>query len=130
VPHNATEAALAAGVKYVTLWRWTDAGYIKAQAAVDNLHGTPGDPAAPGSGYSRRYTDAEVDVLKRMALLVRIGVRPSCAVRIAREWAEHPAWPVYLGEGVTMRIDAWHPEHMQHPEYVAASRAAESERTS
>lgn len=124
------EAAEVAGIPYLRLWRWTEFGHIKRTAAVSQRGRKPVDPAAPGSGAMALYNDAEVEVIKRMAMLTRIGFEVPAAARIARSWAEHPAWPVYLGEGVTLRIDQWHPEHMQHPEYVAASRAAEAERTS
>lgn len=117
------QAAEVAGIPYLMLWRWTEAGHIKRTAAV--THGRkPVDPATPGSGSMALYDDAEVEVIKRMALLIRIGLTHPCAVKLARSWAEHPTWPIYLGEGVSLRVDDWHPEHPQQPDYVAAYRAA------
>jgi len=128
----------AAGVSYRQLDYMIRVGYVTVALAVTGNDAdtslTPEEVAAlperwrpptnPGSGSSRYFEDAEADVVKRIALLVRLGLVLECAVRVARSWAEHPAWPVYLGEGVTLRVDDWHPEHPQQPDYVAAYRAA------
>lgn len=108
-----------AGITYRQLDFWIRSRYVRPVLE------------APGSGTARTFTDAEADVVKRMGLLTRLGLHVSCAHRIARSWAEHPTWPVHLGEGVTLRMDDWHPEHPHHADYAAAFRAAHTpERTS
>jgi hypothetical protein len=129
------EVCNAAGITYRNLDYWTRVGYIKADFAtasgvtltaeqLDALPEAWRTASTPGSGEKRFYTRFEADVADRIGVLVRNGIVLACAARIARSWAEHPAWPVYLGDGITIRMDDWHPEHPHQADYVEAYRAA------
>jgi DNA-binding transcriptional MerR regulator len=104
------EVCEATGVTPRQVRHWTHQGYLEVAA---------------GGGHGRHllYTAEEVEVARRMAILLRVGLTLSCAGAVARLWAAHPLWPIYLGDGLTLHPDAWHPEHPQAGEYVAAYRA-------
>lgn len=68
----AAEAILVAGITYRQLDHWTTNRYIRCH--VPN----------PGHGNRRRYTEREVRVLTLMAALVREGVDPASASKVAR----------------------------------------------
>lgn len=140
-PVTTADLCRLAGITYRQLDYWTRAGYCTPAYAVTNGTSLTSEqraqlpdrwrpPIDPGTGAVRYFHPAEADVVKRIALLLRVGMTLDCSARIARSWAEHPAWPIYLGEGVTLHIDDWHPEHPQHADYIAAYRAEHSpERT-
>ena len=62
------------GATYRQVDHWTSLGYLRARAAKAN----------PGSGNPRDYTPREVEVAEAMAALVRHGVEPKVAARLAR----------------------------------------------
>ena len=68
----------AAGISYRQLDYWTRRGFLCPEQTE------------PGSGRSRRWSLAELDVAERMAALVSAGLTPEAAVRAARRGAE--AW--------------------------------------
>jgi DNA-binding transcriptional MerR regulator len=105
------EASEATGATPRQLRHWAHEGYLDV---------------ASGGGHGRHllYAPGEVEVARRIAILLGVGLTLPCAGRVAREWAEHPLWPIYLGDGITLHPDAWHPDHPQAEEYVAAYRAA------
>lgn len=70
---TAADAARKARVSYRQLDYWTTHGLIRVKEAN------------PGTGNRRRYTEREVRVLTLMARLVKAGVEPRAASKIARQ---------------------------------------------
>lgn len=68
------DAIERADISYRQADYWRSCGYVKA--------------TAEGSGSISYLEDSEVTVLVRMATLVRAGMRPSVAARIARTSVE------------------------------------------
>jgi hypothetical protein len=75
-------------VSYRQIDYWVRRGWLR-----------PDDPR-PGSGYGRDWSDDEVRVAERMARLVRAGLAPDVAARLARE----DRWPATLASGVTLTL--------------------------
>jgi len=69
---TANQAVKAAGVTYRQLDYWTTNRYVRCHHAN------------PGSGYGRKYTAQEVHILTLMAALVKQGMEPRTASRVAR----------------------------------------------
>lgn len=76
-PLSSVQVADRAGITYRQLDYWTTRGYLKAR------HGA----ANPGSGVPREYTPREALVAEHMARLVRDGVTPDRAAKVARQLA-------------------------------------------
>lgn len=69
-----TEAALlAAGVSYRRMDHWITKGWVRVATQAN-----------PGSGRHRQITEHEVAVARLMAALIRGGVNPETASRLAR----------------------------------------------
>lgn len=69
---SSADVAWKAGITFRQCDHWVRRGYLRP------------DGAALGSGRPRRWPRAEVDVARAMARLVRIGLTPAAAHRIAR----------------------------------------------
>jgi hypothetical protein len=69
---RSTVAADQAGVSYRQLDTWISKGYLKAIGGE-------------GTGYSRDLPEPEVRVAREMGKLVRAGMAPPTAERVARE---------------------------------------------
>jgi len=67
------ELADRIGVTYRQVDYWTTKRYLRAEAAN------------PGSGVSRDYSKREVRVAEHMASLVKQGLAPAAAARVARQ---------------------------------------------
>lgn len=70
---NANEVIELAGITYRQLDHWTRRGWI-----------APEHPECGGSGHHRCYSELEVAVIAHIGALVRAGVQPDVAARIAR----------------------------------------------
>jgi DNA-binding transcriptional MerR regulator len=70
---NSMTAAERVGITYRQLDYWIRQGFIKG--------------ALPGTGHPRSITGAEFRVLERMATLVKAGVEPQAAGKMARRLA-------------------------------------------
>lgn len=70
---TASEAATTARVTYRQLDYWTTHGLIRTKVAN------------PGTGNHRTYTEHEVRVLTLMAQLVKAGIEPRSAAKVARQ---------------------------------------------
>lgn len=70
---NTIDAARAAGISYRQLDYWITSGYVRLA------------DANPGSGVQRELPSSQVAILVRMADLVRGGVAPEAAAKLARD---------------------------------------------
>ena len=77
---RAADAIADAGVTARQFDAWAGWGYLRTQAS-------------PGSGHYRKLSDHEVAVVRLMGRLVRAGVLPSTATRLA-----HDLWDGKIGE--------------------------------
>lgn len=71
---NGPELARYVGATYRQIDHWTTCGYLRGSKGTSN----------PGTGNRRTYTPREVEVAEAMAALVRSGVAPNVAARLAR----------------------------------------------
>lgn len=98
------DLAKHAKTSYRTVDYWTRRGYITAASA-----GTRGnqdrDPQSPGSGAHREYSATEAEICRRMASLIRVGLRPEVAAGAAREWVLGGREAAYLGEDIVIRSE-------------------------
>lgn len=69
---SSADVVETAGVTYRQLDYWARRGYVRPL------------PRDPGQGYPRHWDEAEVDVVRIMAALVRDGYRVPVAARRAR----------------------------------------------
>lgn len=111
---STAEAAARAGVSYRQVDYWARAGVI-VPAGVTDWHDnpvSPAEPAAPGSGRSRRFTDRQVAILEACGRLARLcaGVEVLAAMVAA---CENVAFPV------TVAIDVDGRAHLDHPNPAA-----------
>jgi hypothetical protein len=72
--HKAPDVVDAAGITYRQLDYWTTRGWLRPRRHAHN----------PGAGNLRAYTDHEVRVAVLMGDLVRSGVTPPRAAKVAR----------------------------------------------
>lgn len=83
------DACGKAGISYRQLDHWTRCGLIH-----------PIGEALPGTGYERRYSDAEVEVARVAKQLIDAGWRPDAALRLARQALDQPTEPLRLAGGL------------------------------
>jgi predicted DNA-binding transcriptional regulator YafY len=99
---SATETADLHKVSYMQLYRWVSAGYLTVALATRGDHA----PAVvehlpaqtPGSGSTRWFTATEAAAVGVMARLVRAGLSPAVAARVAHGDPD-------LGPGIRVVID-------------------------
>jgi len=102
----APDVTVEAGITYRVLDYWTRRGYVIPEYVTGRGSEirSDRDPVSPGSGSSRHYSDAEVAVCVRMAVLVRAGFAVPEAAVIARDWLAAGTSERELTGGVTVRL--------------------------
>lgn len=93
---SAAEVCALAGISYRSLDYWVRCSYVDLD---------PEHVPDRGSGYPRRFTEAEASRFAVLARLVRAGLKVDRAAAIGRQLEASEFAPVALGEGVQVSVD-------------------------
>jgi DNA-binding transcriptional MerR regulator len=88
--YTSAEVCRQTGITYKQLdtwsqWRYIQPSFVTRESEPKPWHGR-------GSGHDRRFTQAEVEVARMMARLVKLGVNAQQAAKVARHPTERWAW--------------------------------------
>lgn len=80
-----------ANITYRQLDHWTRKGWVHAYGGL-------------GSGTSRSYSGAEIDIVVLMADLIRVGISAEKAATIARKMVEKGEWQLTISTSPTAQV--------------------------
>jgi DNA-binding transcriptional MerR regulator len=87
---TSAEVCQQTGITYKQLDAWSHWGYLHPSFVTRESEPKPWHGG--GSGYDRRFDQAEVEVARMMARLVNLGVSAQQAAKVARHPTERWAW--------------------------------------